>query len=393
MIDELTIRRVKEAASIVDVLDEFGYELQRKGKNYLCLCPFHDDRHIGSFVVNPNRNTYTCYSCGAHGDPIGFLIQHERMTFVDALRWLGRKYGIEVEGSERFQYVKKREPRTPPPPLPMLTLSPEYVRHYRQNLGEDVLVQWIKHLPWDAPQRARIDEVLRNYMVGTTHEGGDFTIFWQVDEKARLRTGKMMKYRANGHRRKEGKYNNDWMHSRLERRHLYDPTKVEYKTCYFGQHLIDAFPNATINIVESEKTALIMAIAYGDYEQRLWIACGGKGHLNRQEMLPLIERNRHIVLYPDKDAVEEWRQLALATGYKRISIDDEYLIKYWKPEDGPKADIADLMERWLHENEERRKKPKQEEPPRPSTPFEMMAAENPVLGDMINKFNLIEVTK
>lgn len=391
MIDDYTVQRVRDAANIVDVMEELGFELKKHGKDYQCLCPFHNDRHLGSFTVSERKNLFYCFSCGAQGDAIGFLIQHEHMTFWDAIRWLGRKYGIEVEGSERFANVKRSTPKPPPPPLPMLTLSPEYVRHYRQNLGEDVLVTWIKHLPWDGPQRSRIDEVLRNYMVGTTHEGGDFTIFWQVDEQARLRTGKMMKYRANGHRRKEGKYNNDWMHSRLERRHLYDPNKLEVKSCYFGQHLIDAFPNATINIVESEKTALIMAIAYGDYEQRLWIACGGKGHLNRQEMLPFIERNRHIVLYPDKDAVEEWRQLALATGYKRISIDDEYLIRYWKPEDGEKADIADLMERWLHENEERRKKPKPEEPPRPSTPLEKMAAENPVLVDMINNFDLIEI--
>lgn len=388
MINELTIRRVEDAANILDVMTELGFDLKPKqgGKEYECLCPFHEDRHLGSFFVNPRKNIYHCFSCNAHGGPVNFLIEHEKMTFPDAIRWLGRMYGVEVEGSERFA-VSKRQPHQPPPPLPMLTLNYDYIKHYQQNLDQDILVQWLYSLPWDSAQRARIPQMLKNYLVGTTHDNGDFTIFWQVDEQGRVRSGKMLKYRTNGHRRKDVKYNSDWIHSRLRRAGMYDDSKVEFRSTYFGMHLTGLCPDADINIVESEKTALIMAIAYGDMKRSLWIACGGKGYINREKMKPLIDTGRHIVLYPDRDGVEEWKQLASMIGYKHLTVNSNYLNKYWKPEDGEKADIADLMVRWLHESAARRQK--SEAKPKQSVLDQMIAA-NPNLITLINKFDLIE---
>ena len=70
-IDKLTIEKIKDAASIVDVIGDF-YDLKKKGVNYECLCPFHDDRHLGSFKISPKKNTYSCYSCGAHGNSVDF---------------------------------------------------------------------------------------------------------------------------------------------------------------------------------------------------------------------------------------------------------------------------------------------------------------------------------
>ena len=59
MIDDLTIQRIKEAANIVDVMEELGFDLKKRGNAYECLCPFHDDRHIGSFKVSPSKNVAT----------------------------------------------------------------------------------------------------------------------------------------------------------------------------------------------------------------------------------------------------------------------------------------------------------------------------------------------
>ena len=388
MINELTIRRVEDAANILDVMTELGFDLKPKqgGKEYECLCPFHEDRHLGSFFVNPRKNIYHCFSCNAHGGPVNFLIEHEKMTFPDAIRWLGRMYGVEVEGSERFA-VSKRQPHQPPPPLPMLTLNYDYIKHYQQNLDQDILVQWLYSLPWDSAQLARIPQMLKNYLVGTTHDNGDFTIFWQVDEQGRVRSGKMLKYRTNGHRRKDVQYNSDWIHSRLRRAGRYDDSKIEFRSTYFGMHLTGLCPDADINIVESEKTALIMAIAYGDMKRSLWIACGGKGYINREKMKPLIDTGRHIVLYPDKDGVEEWKQLASMIGYKHLTVNSDYLTKYWSPSDGDKADIADLMVRWLYEGAARRPK---SEAKRPSSVLDEMIAVNPNLKTLISKFDLIE---
>ena len=93
--DKIIEQKIKDAASVVDVIGDF-YDLRKKGVNYQCLCPFHPDKHMGSFVVSPRKNTYSCYSCGAHGDSIGFLMTKQGLTYTDALRWLAKKYNIVI---------------------------------------------------------------------------------------------------------------------------------------------------------------------------------------------------------------------------------------------------------------------------------------------------------
>ena len=152
-IDNLTLRRIKEAASIVDVIGDF-YELRKKGQDYQCLCPFHNDRHLGSFVVSPKRNTYTCFACGAHGDAIEFLMRHERLTFFEAVAWLGKKYGIDVEGGERFA-PKPARPRQQVAALPTLTLDLKMVTA-RMDTRSETLCNGIRALPWIDEQRVRV---------------------------------------------------------------------------------------------------------------------------------------------------------------------------------------------------------------------------------------------
>lgn len=390
MIDRLTIQRVKDAASIVDVMTELGYDLKKKGTEYQCLCPFHADRHIGSFSVSPRKNIYHCFSCNAHGGPVDFLMEEQKMTFTEAIQWLGRMYGIEVEGSERYDSLTRRKPHNPPPPLPMLTIPYAYIHRSQRSICSDTLVTWIKSLPWNEEQKLRIPNVITNYLVGTSQDGGGFTIFWQVDEKARVRTGKMMKYKADGHRVKEKGYNSDWIHSRMARKGKYDPDKEEYKTCYFGQHLTDFCPDATICIVESEKTAMLMAIAYGHPEKHLWLACGGKGYLNRENLQPFIDRQRLIMLYPDRDAIKEWKDKAAIVGYDRIAVSTDIVTQYWMPEDGPKADIADIVVRMLKGG---RQKPVASPPPdKLGSTLQAMIKTNPILQQFIEQFDLKETT-
>jgi len=90
MIDRLTVEKIKDAANIVDVVSEF-VSLRRSGANYKGLCPFHNER-TPSFFVSPSRGICHCFSCGRGGTPINFIMEHEQMTYVEALRWLARKY-------------------------------------------------------------------------------------------------------------------------------------------------------------------------------------------------------------------------------------------------------------------------------------------------------------
>lgn len=98
MIDRITTDKIKEAAQIVDVVSDF-VTLKKSGANYKGLCPFHDDR-TPSFMVSPAKNYCKCFACGKGGNPIGFIMEHEQMSYPDALRYLARKYGIQVEERE-----------------------------------------------------------------------------------------------------------------------------------------------------------------------------------------------------------------------------------------------------------------------------------------------------
>lgn len=107
MIDKLTIERIKEAANIVDVVSEF-VSLKKSGVNYKGLCPFHDER-TPSFFVSPSRGMCHCFSCGRGGTPVYFLMEHEQMTYPEALRWLARKYNIEIKERELTDEERKEQ--------------------------------------------------------------------------------------------------------------------------------------------------------------------------------------------------------------------------------------------------------------------------------------------
>ena len=98
MIDRPTVDKIIDAANIVDVVSDF-VTLKRAGANYKGLCPFHDDR-TPSFMVSPAKNYCKCFACGKGGNPVGFIMEHEQLTYPDALRWLAKKYGITIQERE-----------------------------------------------------------------------------------------------------------------------------------------------------------------------------------------------------------------------------------------------------------------------------------------------------
>ena len=352
MIDVLTIQKIKDTANIVDVIGDF-YELRKKGTEYECACPFHEDKHLGNFKVSPRKNFAKCFACGWQGGPVDFIMEHEKLSFPDAIRWLGKKYSIECEGSENFN-VKPAEKRVIPQ-LPMLVLPEWMVTRCEAQRAANRLVVWLSSIKWDNLQRERIDEALRVYHIGGSKFG--HTIFWQIDEKGQVRTGKMMLYKPDGHRDKDAQHNFDWIHSALYRdyRTNYSADKTDMKQCLFGMHLLDTYRKEGIEqevcIVESEKTALLMAIAYGNTCKQVWMACGGVENLSREKLKPIIEQHRAIHLYPDRDGIDAWQRKAEQLRYKKLYVDTQPVTKWWKPEDGEKADIADVVIRMIQSHQ------------------------------------------
>ena len=379
-IEKYIIERILDTAKIEEVVADF-VTLKKKGVRYLGLCPFHDDRHLGSFVVYPKGNCFKCFKCDAKGGVVDFLMMHEHLSYPDAIRWLGKKYSIETDMTD-FNYTPP-PPRPLPPPLPMLVLPDSMVKARMRGIDDNILVRWLRMgINWDSLQRRRVDEVLRDYRIGHSPKNG-MTIFWQIDNEGKVRTGKMMLYKADGHRdKREGAYTFDWIHSALfrDKRHPeYDEDKQEMKQCYFGMHLLNAYKvknvEQSVCIVESEKTAVIMAAAYGNNAKQVWMACGGLENLNRDKLKPIIEQGRRIVLYPDRDGVEKWRQKAQQLDYARVVVDALPVQVWWKPCDGEKADIADVVVRILNER-------------KPMTSIEQVKAAMPTATPLIDKLNL-----
>ena len=107
MIDHQTVERIKNAANIVEVVSEF-VTLRKSGANYKGLCPFHNEK-TPSFMVSPARNTCHCFGCGKGGAPISFIMEHEQMTYPEALRWLANKYHIEIKERELTDEEKREQ--------------------------------------------------------------------------------------------------------------------------------------------------------------------------------------------------------------------------------------------------------------------------------------------
>ena len=107
MIDRQTIDKIMDAVNIVDVVGEF-VNLRKAGVNYKGLCPFHDDK-TPSFMVSPSKNICHCFACGEGGNAVNFLMKHEQITYPEALRWLAKKYNIEIQEKELTDEEKQQQ--------------------------------------------------------------------------------------------------------------------------------------------------------------------------------------------------------------------------------------------------------------------------------------------
>lgn len=98
MIDQATIDRIIQAAPIQEVISEY-VTLKRRGVNLIGLCPFHNEK-TPSFTVSPSKGIFKCFGCNKGGNVVHFIMEHEQMTYYEALKFLAKKYNIEVQEKE-----------------------------------------------------------------------------------------------------------------------------------------------------------------------------------------------------------------------------------------------------------------------------------------------------
>lgn len=107
MIDQVTIAKIMDAAQIKDVVSEF-VSLKQRGANYIGLCPFHNEK-TGSFTVSPAKGIFKCFGCGEGGNAVHFIMKHEQLSYVEALKYLAKKYHIEVEERELSEAEQQQQ--------------------------------------------------------------------------------------------------------------------------------------------------------------------------------------------------------------------------------------------------------------------------------------------
>src|SRR6266516_8194107 len=107
MISPSTIQQILSRIDIIEIISSF-VKLKKRGANYLGLCPFHNER-TPSFTVSPSKEIYKCFGCGRSGNAISFLMEHEKYSYVEALRWLAAKYNVEIEETGVTPEIKQQQ--------------------------------------------------------------------------------------------------------------------------------------------------------------------------------------------------------------------------------------------------------------------------------------------
>ena len=162
MIDKTTIDRIQDTAQILEVVSDF-VTLKKRGVNYLGLCPFHDDR-TPSFSVSPSKNICKCFSCGEGGTAVHFIMKHEQLSYYEALKYLAKKYNIEVHEREMTDEEKVLESERE-----SMFIINEYARTYFKNLlhehpeGKSIGLTYFK-------ERGFRDDIINKFELGYSLE-------------------------------------------------------------------------------------------------------------------------------------------------------------------------------------------------------------------------------
>lgn len=165
MIDQATIDRILDAAQIVDIVSDF-VTLRKRGVNYVGLCPFHDDK-TPSFYVSPAKGLCKCFACGKGGNAVHFIMEHEQMSYPEALKFLAKKYGIEIKERELSSEEKIMQSERE-----SLFIVNNFARDYFQNIlknhvdGRSIGMAYFR-------QRGFRDDIIEKFQLGYCTESHD----------------------------------------------------------------------------------------------------------------------------------------------------------------------------------------------------------------------------
>ena len=304
--------------SIVTVAEKLGMKLYGTGnEGRRACCPYHEDQHP-SLHFSTKRGCFKCFVCGAKGDAIKLVQDQENLSFTEACDWLIKEFNIVVvpdaqpmnhgvcPNDSSAAKIRGTDPcdssgSSRAVTSALISLPSSLVD--RSLSIDSVFCRALVSNGYLTP--FQMQHAASRYKLGLSKDGA--VVFWQIDEKNRVRTGKLMYYQPDCHRIKSR--NPTWVHTLMQSTL---PSGFELHRCLFGLHLLTSYicpqPSA-ICIVESEKTAVICSELKPDC---LWLACGGLQMFSAEMLAPLVDYK--IILFPDTDTTGEtynkWKDIA-----------------------------------------------------------------------------------
>lgn len=368
MITEQQINDIKSRAYLPDIVSE-NVTLHRSGTGFVGCCPFHNERTPSFHVFAPDSQHpywhYHCFGCGKNGDVIQYLMERDSSSFNDAATSLAERLCVNITNEKpsfhyRHRYQPKKEVRTSPK-------DPCYLDLYKTDKNGNIVsvvnevmsdksdfCQWL--LTVFTPEQVK--KAVNDYYLGTTKD--NHVIFWRIDIKNLVHSGKIMMYGADGHRIRNGEKDvTDWIHGRYrtalkksgnaneriknifrqvgksdpipaikwdDSQHRWINDCWQLNQTLFGEHLLRNEPkDKGVCIVESEKTAVVMSILKPQF---IWLSCGGADMLenalvNSHDAL----LGRRCLLFPDKakgedNFFEKWKGICEGKDKRHIGFPD-----------------------------------------------------------------------
>lgn len=314
----------------------FILERYRPGGGNRYTCPFCGRKKCFARYIDVRTGEYVDETCGkcdhenscsvVHYPPREFFKDHPERDKQNTWE------PYEVNGKKSVLSNAKQ-------PAPFLPAAIEQTEFFDIRWAEmsakrtSTFRTWFESLPFDSDL---IQQVLADYYVGATQKDtvtaginyGPAAVFWMIDEQLRVHDAKLIAYTSDGHR-VQGWGNS--MRSICEKAKI-GPLLEQTEKVLFGLHLITRYPEKTICIVESEKSALVCALKYPEY---LWLATGGCSNLQASKLLPLMDRR--LVIYPDSGEYQKWTKRMEDSGHK------QYIVVKMLEDYAPNTDIADVI--------------------------------------------------
>ena len=312
-------------------------------------------------------------SCGYHFTPKQYFQDHPECRTSDAFSFDGQK-----------RNAKSRS--TPTKPLKPTGIG--YVPIHYMEKSKSVHSNFFRFLStllgnyYGSKSQEVLNRLLDEYRLGATRDRS--VIFWQIDKNGKVRTGKVMQYNPeDGHRIKaEQCATINWIHSILKRQKVL-PEEWQLSQCLFGEHLLSLYPDKVVVLVESEKSAIIGSAIFPDY---VWLATGGKSQMKEAKLRVL--SGRTVLLFPDADGYDEWKQRAESMTYCKAIVSD-LIEKHATPKQ--KTDHIDIADWIIFQIQEGKLMCTANHLVEAEKILQRMIKKNPVLQKLIDELDLVLV--